>query len=62
MRILAPLVELLAIKLFEHDHQGRWPVREGFGGLSWMALPEEDREAYRQMAAGNADLAGEPRE
>jgi hypothetical protein len=46
-----PLIELLAIKLYEHDHQGLWPQRIN----SWMAIAEEDREAYREMARGEQE-------
>lgn len=53
-RITNALVELLAIKLFEHDHNGKWPVP--YCVTSWMSLPEEDREIYRELARGDKDL------
>lgn len=55
-KILDPLIEILAIKLFEHDHEGKWPVRPERGGPSWLALPEEDRDIFRAMARGDTDL------
>lgn len=53
MKIEDKIVELLAIKLYEHDHQGKWPPR---AVTSWMALLEEDRELYRRIARGNEEL------
>ncbi len=41
-------IELLAIKLYEHDHQV-WPVPQG-RSVSWLKLDDEDRELYRAMA------------
>lgn len=55
MKIANALIELLAIKLYEHDHQGKWPVKDG-GNPSWMALPDEDRQIYRDLASGKEDL------
>lgn len=55
-RIKDPLIELLAIKLYEHDHQGKWPVPPTTGASSWLALAEQDREAYRQIARGDVEL------
>lgn len=54
MRIENPVVELLAIKLYEHDFQGKWPPRNA--QPSWLAIDEEDRETFRQIARGEADL------
>lgn len=51
-----PLIELLAIKLYEHDHKD-WPPKTLQPG--WISLPEEDREPYRNMAAGRKALPGE---
>jgi len=57
-----PAVELLAIKLYEHDRYPHadapdaWP-REVATTTCWIALAEEDRETYRQMARGNLFIA-----
>lgn len=57
MKVLDPVIELLAIKLYEHDHQGRWPPPPtGVAGTAWLALREEDREGYRELARGERDL------
>ncbi len=47
-----PLIELLAIKLFEHDadYKGNDPISLSTG---WMTMCSEDREAYRNMARGS---------
>ncbi len=55
--IADPTVELLAIKLYEHDTLGdgavdTWPVTR----TCWLALAEEDREGYRQLARGERPL------
>ena len=55
MRIKDPLIELLAIKLYEHD-QGEWPLRESALAYPWMQLPDERRQLYRDMASGRADV------
>lgn len=52
-RITDPLIELLAIKLYEHDCQDTFPPKSLTG---WLAMPEEDRELYRDIARGAADL------
>jgi hypothetical protein len=53
MRIKDPLIELLAIKLYEHDHaSGCWPERN----TTWMKLDDEDRELYRDIARGKTAL------
>jgi hypothetical protein len=61
-RVSDPLVELLAIKLYEHDTLGngdaRWPSPPGFSRDCWAATCEEDREVYRGMARGECDLYG----
>lgn len=50
-----PLIELLAIKLFEHDtSNGRRPKTPNMG---WMSMYNEDRESYRKMARGQ-DVIG----
>jgi hypothetical protein len=55
MRIKDPLIELLAIKLYEHD-QGEWPLRESSFTYPWMKLADERRQLYRDMASGGADI------
>lgn len=40
------LVELLAIKLYEHDHKN-WPV--GHSTSAWNVLPASDKQIYRDM-------------
>lgn len=53
MKITDPIIELLAIKLYEHDHQdGRWPPIGGSRLDNWMKTCEEDRKIYRDMARG----------
>jgi hypothetical protein len=52
MMVKDPLTELLAIKLYEHDHQGKW----GPGIVSWAHLDEKDRELYREIARGERDF------
>jgi hypothetical protein len=47
------LIELLAIKLYEHDHQGLFPPRSA---TAWMQCTEEDREIYRDKIK----MAGTP--
>ncbi len=57
MKIADPIIELLAIALYEHDHQDhRWPPKEGSRLTSWMRLDEEDRESYREMARGEKPI------
>lgn len=46
-----PLIELLAIKLYEHDQKVVPEVK-----MSWLWLAEDDRECYRKMARGEAPL------
>ena len=56
-KIADPLIELLAIKLYEHDaNDGRWPPKAGSSSQSWMATCEEDREAYRRLARGEDEM------
>jgi hypothetical protein len=45
--ITDPLIELLAIKLYEHSGE-RFPQTSA----SWSALQEADREVFREMARG----------
>lgn len=50
IKVRDPLIELLAIKLYEHDHT-RYPMYP-MNEPSWTHLAEEDRESYRRMARG----------
>lgn len=50
----APIIELLAIKLYEHDF-GKWPPDPHIGA-GWRNLAEEDRQPYRDMASGKRDI------
>ena len=58
MIVKDPLIELLAIKLHEHDctkgvlETYHYPKKEGWRDDCWAALHEEDREAYRKIARG----------
>lgn len=61
MKIKDPLVELLAIKLYEHDDKsGAWPPLRATAAEStrrfvqpnWIYLSERFREKYRDMARG----------
>lgn len=52
-----PLIELLAIKLHEHDtFSKRYPPDPKESKESWMALCSEDRDAYRELARGKGPL------
>lgn len=56
-RVADPLIELLAIKLYEHDNsRTRVPV------YNWCSLCNEDREIYRKIAQGEEDLGTVPEE
>jgi hypothetical protein len=48
-------IELLAMKLYEHAHQGRWPPGTV---LSWVAITREERHVFRSMAGGHSPLIG----
>jgi hypothetical protein len=54
MKIRNPLIELLAIKLFEHDSVGGEAPKTP--NLGWMALPDSDRKLFRDMAAGKVAI------
>lgn len=56
MRITDPLIELLAIKLYEHDNALGWYPRHQGETIGWMKMPESERGRYRRMAAGEADI------
>lgn len=56
MRIIYPIIELLAIKLYEHDNSLGWYPRNMGECTSWMKLPESERRRYRNLASGAADL------
>ena len=53
-----PLIELLAIKLYEHDYIGGRPPKTP--NLGWLALCNEDRETFRQMARGEKVIGYPP--
>jgi hypothetical protein len=44
------LVELLAIKQYEHDHStAGWPPKPGYTATAWRFCDPEDRQMYRDM-------------
>lgn len=47
-----PMVELLAIKLYEHD-QDTWPTRDALLVTPWMLLGRPTRDKYRALASGS---------
>ncbi len=58
MKVKDPLVELLAIKLYEHDHDRYPPVSV----YPWSLASEADRETYRKIARGKEDYGNGPDE
>ena len=49
-----PIIELLAMKLYEHDnYYGMTPHDTK---SSWLVICEEDRQIYRDMASGKGEL------
>lgn len=57
MFIKDPLIELLAIKLYEHDSiGGKSSKSPGEDRDCWKKVDEEDREFWRQMAKGEIIL------
>lgn len=57
MKITDPLIELLAIKLYEHDAQsGSFPPKTTESYTNWMKLDDDDRQIYRDIANGKRDL------
>lgn len=52
-RVNYPLIELLAIELYNQDYRN-WAPR------SWLDLTDDFREYYRAMARGEADLSRKP--
>lgn len=55
MKIINPIIELLAIKLYEHDSTtGIWPPKGNY--TCWAKLCDSDKELYRLMASGQKDL------
>lgn len=54
--IHAPVIELLAIKLYEHSHPLGWYPYNAGGIRSWLHLTEEEREVWRRMARGGDSL------
>lgn len=60
MKVADPLVELLAIKLYEHDStDGHFRAR-GTTMTNWSSLADADREVYRAIARGERDYGQEP--
>lgn len=55
MRVKDPLIELLAIKLYEHDSRLGLKFWFDKDEPTWAGLPEEDRESYRRIARGEED-------
>ena len=53
---LDPTVEILAIKLFEHDHPLGWYPHNAGGTRGWMWQDEETRDRYRRYARGDDPL------
>jgi hypothetical protein len=51
-RITDPLIELLAIKLFEHSGQDEFGLARKTPKIGWMQLLCEDRQFYRDIARG----------
>ncbi len=58
MKVKDPLIELLAIKLYEHDHDRYPPVSV----YPWSLASEADREIYRQIARGKENYGNGPDE
>lgn len=57
MIIKNPIIELLAIKLYEHDAQnGIFLGRNHESMTNWFKLADEDRELYREIARGDREL------
>lgn len=57
MKVKDPIIELLAIKLYEHDSTlGRWPIPPGNSMPNWSHVPEEERELFRQIARGEREI------
>lgn len=54
-----PLIELLAIKLYEYDTVGEDPIFRPHGNRTcWLALDNDDRELFRAIARGKQPLPG----
>lgn len=53
-----PLIELLAIKLFEHDAVSyKTPKTLNIG---WMTMANDDRELFRNLARGRTPIGYVP--
>lgn len=53
------LIELLAIKMYEHDNsQGNWPPSPGWSQTTWRRLHRDDRQIYRDMIARASNPEG----
>jgi len=50
-----PLIEILAIKLYEHDHASK-VFPPAYGMSNWFNINEEDRQIYRNIALGKHPL------
>ena len=55
-KVADPIIELLAIKLYEHDTVGGRKAAQPGDRNVWAEVDEEDRESYRAMARGEVDL------
>ena len=58
MSMESPLNELLAIKLFEHDIEPTYGIRnkKRSNRLGWSMINEDCRQRYRDMASGKSPL------
>lgn len=54
-----PIIELLAIKLYEHDCNGGG-TRPTVPNLGWWNMCCDDRESYRNVARGTDNLGYTP--
>ena len=57
-QVTDPLIELLAIALYEHDHN-TWPPTSN-SSTGWGRMDDDDREIYREMARGEKAFGYEP--
>jgi hypothetical protein len=55
-----PIIELLAMKLYEHDLESGWPPAKGVSLTPWNFMSNEDRESYRRIARGEEELGYAP--
>jgi hypothetical protein len=59
VKVTDPLIELLAIKLFEHDTWGHGKLTFKSQTTCWGMIDEEDREPYRRAARGEEPIYGD---